>query len=173
MAAGGCIALLLIIRIVIRVRWLFRPGDILLRKYFLYPLLLRRHRLLGPWTRAGVIYQIIYLTANIFCICFKVSTASDMAKRAANLSLINMVPAYFSLYLSFVCTLLGVQLPKYRIFHRSIGTISVLLGLLHTTVEATGKPLLSPNNSTQIFKLIVSCLINYHPQLIFTRRFSL
>ena len=41
MAAGGCIALLLIVRTLIQLSWLFKPGDAILRKYFLYPLLLR------------------------------------------------------------------------------------------------------------------------------------
>ena len=73
-AAGGCIALLFIVRTLTRLRWLRKPGDALLRKHFLYPLLLRRHRLLGPWTLAWVAFQVVYLAANVFCTCFKVST---------------------------------------------------------------------------------------------------
>ena len=155
-AAGGCIALLFIVRTLTRLRWLLKPGDALLRKHFLYPLLLRRHRLLGPWTRARVAFQVIYLAANVFCTCFKVSTASEAATRAGHLSLINMVPAYFGLHLSFVCTLLGVSLPTYRLFHASTGTMSVLLGLLHAVINAIGKPVLGTKESKQVFELIVS-----------------
>ena len=158
---GGCIALLFLVRTLIRLCWLFKPSNILLRKHILYPFLLRRHRLLGPWTRAQVAYQVIYLAANIFCTCFKVSTASDAATRAGFLSLINMVPAYFGLHLSFICTLLGVSLPSYQVFHRSIGTISVLLSLLHTVINAVGRPLLGIKESKQVFELTVSqCIPN-------------
>ena len=82
--------------------------------------------------------------------------ASEAATRAGYLSLINMVPAYFGLHLSFVCTLLGVSLPTYRPFHASTGTMSVLLGLLHAVINAIGKPVLGTKESKQVFELIVS-----------------
>ena len=47
-AAGGCIALLFIVRTLIRFSWLSEPSNALLRKYFLYPFLLRGHRLFRP-----------------------------------------------------------------------------------------------------------------------------
>ena len=156
-AAGGCIALWLIVHTLIRLSWLFRPCDALLRKYFLYPLLLRRHRLLGPWTRAQVAFELIYFAANAFCTCFMISTASDVATRAGHLSLINMVPAYFGFHLSFVCTLLGVSLPTYRLFHASTGTMSIILGVIHVVISAAGKPGLSTKGSQQVFQMIVSC----------------
>ena len=158
-AAGGCIALLFIVHTLIRLSWLFEPCDALLRKYFLYPLLLRRHRLLGPWTRAQVAFELIYSAANAFCACFKVSTASDVATRAGHLSLINMVPAYFGFHLSFVCTLLGVPLPTYRLFHASTGTMSVILGILHAIINTASKPNLGTRGSGQVFKLMVGCCV--------------
>lgn len=158
-AAGGCIALLFIVHTLIRLSWLFKPCVALLRKYFLYPLLLRRHRLLGPWTRAQVASQLIYFAANAFCTCFKISTASDVATRAGHLSLINMVPAYLGFHLSFVCTLLGVSLPTYRLFHASTGTMSIILDLLHAVISAVGKPTLGMKGSGQIFKMIVGCCV--------------
>ena len=164
-AAGSCIALVFMVRTLIRLRWLLKPGDGLLRKHLLYPLLLRRHRLLGPWSRAQVALQVIYLAANIFCICFKVSTASGAATRAGHLSLINMVPAYFGLHLSFICTLLGVSLPTYRRFHASTGTVSVLLGLLHTVINAVRKPVIGTRDSKQVFELIVNHYILYRSTL--------
>ena len=156
-AAGGCIALLFIVHTLIRLSWLFKPCDALLRKHFLYPLLLRRHRLLGPWTRAQVAFELIYFAANVFCACFKVSAASDVATRAGHLSLINMVPAYFGFYLSFVCTLLGVSLPIYRLFYTSTGTISIILGVLYTVINAASKPSQGTEGSGQVFKMIAGC----------------
>ena len=155
-AAGGCIALLFIVNTLVRLSWLLKPCIALLRKYFQYPLL-RRHRLLGPWTRAQVAFELIYFAANAFCTCFKVSTAGDVATRAGHLSLINMVPAYLGFHLSFVCTLLGVSLSTYRLFHASTGTMSIILGVLHAVISAIGKTSLSTKGSEQIFKMIVSC----------------
>ncbi len=154
-AAGGCIILLFIIHSLIRLSRFIKLCDTLLRKHLVYPLLLRRHRLLGPWTRAQVVFQLIYLGGNVFCTCFKVSTASEAATRAGNLSLINMMPAYFGFHLSFICDLLGVSLPLYRLFHASTGTMSVLLGLLHVIIHTAGKPSLSRSGSGPLFELIV------------------
>ena len=158
-AAGGCIALLFIIHTLNQLSWLIKPCDALLRKHFLYPLLLRRNRFLGPWTRAQVAFELTYFAANVFCTCFKVSTGSDVATRAGHLSLINMVPAYFGFHLSFVCTLLGVSLPRYRLFHASTGTMSIILGVIHAIINAIGKPNFGTRGSGQVFKLIVGCYL--------------
>ncbi len=173
-AAGGCIALLFIVHTLIRLSWLCKPCGALLRKYFLHPLLLRRHGLLGPWTRAQVAFALIYFAANAFCTCFRVSTASDVATRAGHLSLINMVPAYFGFHLSFICTLLGVSLPRYRLFHASTGTMSIILGVLHAIIDTAGKPSLGTRGSGQAFKLIVGCFLAHGlpPRLTFAFRRS-
>ena len=158
-AAGGCIALLFIVQTLIRISWLFIPCIALLRKFFLCPLLLRRHRLLGPWTRAQVAIELIYLAVNALCACFRVSTASNVATRARYLSLINMMPTYFEFHLSFVCTLLGISLPTYRLFHASTGTMSVILNVLHAVISAAAKPSLGWKRSEQVFQMIVSCCV--------------
>lgn len=100
--------------------------------------------------------QLIYLVANIFCASFRVPTAKEASVRTAHLSLINMMPAYFGFHLSFICDLLGVSLAKYRLFHASTGTMSVLFGLPHVLIHATSKPSFKVGESWQIFGLIVS-----------------
>ena len=155
-AAGGCITLLFVVCTLTRLSWLFIPFMILLRKCFLYPLLLRRHRFLGPSTCAQMVFELIYFAVNAFCAFFKVSTMSDVATRAGHLSLINMVPAYFGFHLSFVCTLPGVSLLRYRLFHASTGTMSIMLDVLHAIISTAAKPRLSTRGLRQVFKLIVS-----------------
>lgn len=154
-AAGGCIILLFIIHSLIRLSLFLKLCDTLLRKHLLYSLLLRRHRLLGPWTRAQVAFQLIYLGGNVFCTCFKVSTASEAATRAGNLSLINMMPTYFGFHLSFICDLLDVSLLMYRLFHASTGIMSVFLDMLHVIIHTADKSSLSMSGSEQLFELIV------------------
>jgi len=106
-----------------------------------------------------VAFALIYFAANAFYICFRVSTASDVATRAGYLSLINIVPAYFGFHLSFICTLLGVSLPRYRLFYASTGTMSIILGVLYAIIDAAGKPSLGTRGSGQAFKLIISCFL--------------
>ncbi len=101
-------------------------------------------------------FALIYFAANAFYTCFRVSTTSDVATRAGHLSLINLVPAYFRFHLSFVYTLLGVSLPRYRLFYALTGTISIILSMLYAIINAAGKPSLGTKGSGQAFKLIIN-----------------
>ncbi len=155
-AAGGSIVLLLVVNSARHLPELLAPGRALLQKYFLLPMLIRRHRFVGPWNPAQISFQLIYLAANVFCASFKVHTAKEVSTRASHLSLINMIPTYFGFHLSFVCDLLNVPLTTYRLFHASTGTMSVLLGLLHVLIHAVGKLTLNFGKSWLMFGLIVS-----------------
>jgi hypothetical protein len=124
-------------------------------KHLIYPQFLRRHRLLGPWTLAGIFIQLAYIAVNVFCFSFRVSSISNAGLRAGNLSLINMMPLFFGPHLSFLASLFGVSLDTYRLIHRSAGLMSFILLLFHVlTVVAVGTafPLSEPAN---LYGLIV------------------
>lgn len=158
-AAGGCIALLFIVNTLVRLSWLWKPCIALLRKHFQYSLLLRRHRFLKSWTHVQMTFELIYFAVNAFCICFKISTASDVITRAKHLSLINMMSTYLEFHLSFVCILFDVSLFTYRLFHASTRTMSIILDVLHAVISAVDKTSLSTKKSEQIFKIIVDCRV--------------
>jgi len=102
-----------------------------------------------------VTFQLIYLEGNVFCTCFKISTASEATTRAENLSLINMMSTYFEFHLSFICDLLDVSLLLYRLFHASTETMFVLLDLLHVIIHTAGKSSPSMSDFEPLFELIV------------------
>ena len=156
--AGGIISLLLIIRVVIRAMHFLQPWSTLLLRHVLYPFLLKRHRFVGPWTRAKVFLQLSYLTVNIFCNTFGVSTVKEAGTRAGILSLINLVPVYLGIHLSFLGDLFGISLPAYHFVHGSTGAMSVMLGLFHVIVNVAGNTSLSYGVSGQLFGLIVGSL---------------
>lgn len=156
-AAAGSAILLVAIRSVIRLRPLLEPCGALLQKNILDLRLLPRHRFFGPWTFAQVAMQLLYLTANLFCIMFRVSDTNEAATRAGQLSLINMAPAYFGFHTSFASDLLGISLSTYRILHASTGCMSVLLGLIHALIHVSSTPL-RPLIKEQLLGLVVSQL---------------
>lgn len=59
-AAGGVVVMLIIIKSLVSVEQVLRALALLAAKHFTYPYLVRRHRLLGPWSRADVFLQLIY-----------------------------------------------------------------------------------------------------------------
>ncbi len=125
-------------------------------KYFVYPQL--RHRLTGAWNPAGVILGLLYSGVNVFCICFKVHSVWMAGLRAANLSLINLIPLMAGPHLSFPADLLGITLRTYRRFHRSFGLMSSILLGFHVHIVLVEKKPFPLRISENLFGLIVCYL---------------
>lgn len=94
---------------------------------------------LGPLTRAHSFYYFSYLTVNIFCSTFRVSSVADVGTRAGELSLINVIPSYSAQHLSFMSDTLGLSLRAYRTLRTTTGVMSVALGLVHTGIMIAKK----------------------------------
>ena len=103
-------------------------------KHLTYPYVIHRHQLLGPWTRSGILVQLIYIALNVFCLGFRVSTLSKAGLRARNLSLTNIIPLLTGPHLSFLADIIGFYLDTYRRVHRSVDVISFALLLFHVLV---------------------------------------
>ena len=130
-AAGGVFVLLLIMKSGSSIRHVFHALAILVAKHLTYAVLVRRHRLLGPWSRGDVLLQVTYLTINIFCMTFRVVSVKDAGARAGTLAMINLTPLFFGLNLSFLADILGISLTNFRRIHRMMGWMSLLLGVVH------------------------------------------
>ena len=172
-AAGAIFSLCIIVRAALLFVQLLRPWNMFLAKFFFYPLVLRRHRFFGPWTRAQVFFHLLYLAVNIFCTTFQLSTVRELGDRAGTLSLINMMPSYFTYHLSFISDVLGLSLLTYRHIHASTGAMSVFLGLLHAIVNVANTANLNLfSASGQLFGFIVKLLLIWDESRL-THSFSL
>ncbi len=135
-ALVACIA----VRGIIYLGKVFRCYSALCAKHFSYPLVVERHRLLGPLSRADLFYYLTYLAVNIFCGTFRVSGIADVGTRAGNLSIINVMPLYLAYHLSLVSDMLGLSLHACRSIHATTGTMSVTLGLIHSVIKIAKVP---------------------------------
>lgn len=155
-ATGVIFSLCIIVHMALLFVWLLQPCNMFVVKFFLYPLMLWRHWFFKPWTWVQVFFHLLYLAVNIFCSTFQVSTVREVGNRAGTLSLINMMPFYFTYHLSFISDILGLFLLTYHCIHASTGVMSVFLGLVHAiinVVTTTNLNLFSA--SGQLFKFIV------------------
>ena len=109
-AAGGVFVSLLIMKSVSSIHHIFHALSILVAKHLTYPFLVRRHRLLGPWSRADVLLQVTYFTINMLCMTFRVVSVKDAGARAGTLAMINLTPLFFGFHLSFLADILGISL---------------------------------------------------------------
>lgn len=155
-AAGGVFALLLILKSVSSVHQVLRTLAILVAKHLTYPFIVRRHRLLGPWSRADVLLQLVYFTINIFSMTFRVASVKDAGARAGTLAMINMAPLFFGFHLSFLADILGISFSNYRRIHRMMGWMSCLLGLVHAFVAFHDNPSFLRDMPKNLYAVIVS-----------------
>ena len=133
--AAGFFAALLAIRFIVVLRQFLSHYNLLFFKNFLFALLVRRHRLFGPWTRIQVISIILHIITNVVDVTAGTANVKNAGDRAEVLSLINIIPCYFGLHLGFASDLLGLSLRTYRQFHASAGSMFFALGLLHAIIR--------------------------------------
>ena len=124
-------------------------------KHLTYPYFINRHRLLGSWTRSGILIQLIYITLNVFCLGFRVSTRPSDGLRAENLSLTNMIALLADPHLSFLADILGFRLGISRHVHRSAGVMSFALLLFHVLIVAFQRTSLSLRTPEHLYGTIV------------------
>jgi hypothetical protein len=155
-AAGCGIFCLLLLRTHRLMKSLMKTVNLKTAQFLIYPQLVRRHRYLGPWSWAGVLAHVCYIAVNMFCVGFNASSLREASLRAADLALINMIPAFASFHFSLPADLLGLKLTTYRRFHGVLGTMSCcLLGFHVSTMLASRTPF--PLNQTKNYwGLIVS-----------------
>jgi hypothetical protein len=67
-AAGGSFSLLVLVHILPYLIPFCTRVFFYVSKHLTDPYLLRRHQILGPWTRAGVAIQLVYLALNVLCV---------------------------------------------------------------------------------------------------------
>lgn len=157
-AAGGIFSVAILVRCLYCLAPLKSVVSILLSKHLIYPYFLARHHFVGPWTRAGVLISLLYLASNIFCLLFDVSFASDIGRRAGDLSLVNMVVLFATPHLGLLADIIGLSLHSCQKIHRAAGGMSILLLTIHIVIailiERVG---FSLKNVDNLFAAIVSC----------------
>lgn len=156
-SVGSIFAILFVLRIIS----FFNPWTGLyasfISRHFTYPYLLGRHRLAGPWTRAGAFFHLLYITLNVFLTFFDRASVSDAGHRAGELAMINMIFLVSALHLSYLSDLLGITLRICRRIHRAAGWSMAALLLFHVSAAiATQKSGFSLQRPTNLFTVIVS-----------------
>lgn len=135
--------------------------SVLVSKHLTYPYLLRRHRFLGSWSRAGAALQITFISINLFSISFivsmfpvsiRLSKTAEAGSRAGTLALITLIPLLAGTHHALLADLLGVSLQTIRLIHRSTG---VAICLLHVLFALTSKVSFSLDNTQDLFAVIV------------------
>jgi hypothetical protein len=157
-AAGSFFLCLLLFNGRRYIRPFLKVINLQVSQYLIYPQLIHRHQYLGLWSRADVLFVSSYIALNMFGIGYKSPSIYAASLRAADFSLINLVPAVAGPHLSFLADILGVSLTTYRRIHRSFGIMSCFLVGLHVLIMIANKVPFPLHQVENLWGLIVSAL---------------
>lgn len=157
-AVGGIFIACALLRLRSRFKACFDFVHRLTLHYLLYPRLIRRHRFIGPWSWAAVLVQLWFVAVNAFCVGFRASSIHDVSRRAARLSLLNLVPAYSGAHLSFLADVFGISLRTFRVIHRSAGVMAFFLLAFHVAITMATRTPFPLHTAENMWGLIVGIL---------------
>jgi hypothetical protein len=132
--SGGVVLCLIVLYFRGYLKQLLRKISLQGARYLVYPQLVRRHRYIGPWSPGNLGLHLLYFTIIAICVGFRASSFQKAGLRAANLSLIHMIPHVIGSDLSFLADILWLPLGIFQLLHRSTALISLLLLLFHVLV---------------------------------------
>ncbi|KAL4891357.1 hypothetical protein BDV59DRAFT_194324 [Aspergillus ambiguus] len=135
-AAGGILAGLLLIRAVSTLTNWTNLISVLVSRHLTLPLVVQRHQLCGPWTRASVFVHLSFVAVNVFLVFFRVKSLSSAGHRAGKLALVNLVFPLSTIHLSHLADLLAITLRTCRKIHRTTGWIGFALLSFHVAAVA-------------------------------------
>lgn len=163
--AGGLLALSAVLKFCWRLWKTTRRCTLLVLRYLVYPLFIRQHRLVEPWSRSGFLLRVVYSMVNTFCSVFRISSAAEASSRVATLSLINLIPIFLGPHLSFLAMIMGFSLQTFKAVHGSSAVVAVLLAATHTILSVYGNKPFSVRDTSQLYGLIVSFLLHQTTRL--------
>ena len=118
---------------------------------------------LGSISRSRFILTTLYYIGTGICNCIGVHTIDDAAKRAARLSIVNLIPMFLGGGYEFGARLLGISLRSYGFLHRLFASVAFLEATIHIVIQAQTRMI--SLNQVQIYGIIVS--INYQTFISF------
>ncbi|KAJ5183255.1 hypothetical protein N7492_000871 [Penicillium capsulatum] len=110
------------------------PLSVFLSRHLTLPVLIRRHRIIGPWSRSGVLFHVSYIAVNIALVFFRAASVEDAGRRAGELALINTIFPLSAAHLSFLAELLGIYWRTCRKIHRATGWMAVAMLFFHIII---------------------------------------
>ncbi|KAJ5276525.1 uncharacterized protein N7525_002882 [Penicillium rubens] len=147
--AGGIFAVLLLIRTISLLAGCGHLFSLIVSQHLTLPFVIRRHRFLGPWTRAGVFLHLSYAAINIFLLFFRIKSLTGAGRRAGELALVNLIFPLSTIHLAYLADLLGIKWNSCRKIHRATGWMAVALLSFHIIAAVQGQGFTFPLREQQ------------------------
>ncbi|KAL4756094.1 NADPH oxidase family protein [Aspergillus foveolatus] len=155
-AVGGVFAGLFFIRTLSVLASWKGSVSVFFSRHLALPFLVHRHRFLGPWTRAGVLFHALYAAVNIFLVFFKMKSLTGAGLQAAKLALVNVIFPLSTIHISHLADLLGIKWSTCCRIHRVTGWMAVALLSFHVIMAVQVQGFTFPLHELQnLFTMLV------------------
>ena len=134
LVAGSIFCLLWLVQVISKLLHLMSVTVQLLRRYVIYPHLIRRHTAIGPLTKSRFVLLVVVVGINAFFCAFKVSTTADLEVRIGSVALVNLIPLYLGIHHGFIADLLGLRIQFFRFLHTLAAMICLGQVVAHAIV---------------------------------------
>lgn len=155
-AVGGVFAGLFFIRTLSVLASWKGSVSVFFSRHLALPFLVHRHRFLGPWTRAGVLFHALYAAVNIFLVFFKMKSLTGAGLQAAKLALVNVIFPLSTIHISHLADILGIKWSTCCRIHRVTGWMAVALLSFHVIMAVQVQGFTFPLQELQnLFTMLV------------------
>jgi hypothetical protein len=111
----------------------------------------------GSISRSHFILTTLYYIGTGICNCIGVHTIEDAGRRAARLSIVNLIPMFLGGGYEFGARLLGISLRSYGFLHRLFASVVFLEATVHVIIQAQTMTI-SLKDQAQTYGVLVSLI---------------
>ncbi|KAE8334172.1 hypothetical protein BDV24DRAFT_170476 [Aspergillus arachidicola] len=156
--AGGIFAVLFLVRTLSLLASSGHLFSLVVSQHLTLPFIIRRHRFLGPWTRADVFLHLSYAAINVFLVSFRITSLTGAGRRAGELALVNLVFPLSTIHLAYLADLLGIKWNSCRKIHRATGWMAVALLSFHIVTVVQGQGFTFPLREQQNLYAMIAAI---------------
>ncbi|EJP61089.1 metalloreductase transmembrane component [Beauveria bassiana ARSEF 2860] len=131
--------------------------------YLTYPTVLNRRNYIERWSCADSLLLLAYVLATGACVAIPLPGLDQVVTRTGTLSVVNLLFCFAGPCFSTLADVLNVSLHSCRRLHASLGTLAVVLAVLHAAVGGITTEKLNLQTPKDIFALVIRATL---PKLV-------
>jgi hypothetical protein len=111
--------------------FLYHPLVLFFLKHLAYPIIIRRHKYIGPISPLRLLLQGVHGSASVISTVYGSRSVTASIKATGLVSVVHLFPLFLGNHLGTAADVLGLSLRTYRLAHGWIGLTSIVFAIPH------------------------------------------